>query len=70
MINGDTEKMDHNESFTPAEHRRTKKAAVIMNQEMYDLEFEYETVCINFCFKTIGLQECMEVLGIEIRLQE
>ena len=69
MHHGETDKTKPNDSPTRAEHRITEEAAVLINQEMYDLDFEDETAHINFCFKTTGLQECTEVLVGGIGLQ-
>ena len=70
MIYGATETIDPNNSLTPYENGSIEEAADLLNQEMYDLEFEDKTARINLCLKKIGLHECTEVLGGEIYLQE
>ena len=58
MLHGAIETMYPDDSSTPAEHRSTEEATDLLNQGMDYLEFEDQTARINFCFKTIGLQEC------------
>ena len=70
MLLGATYKMDPNDSYTPAEYRSTEELDSLLHQGMDNLEFKYGTACINFCFKYIGLQECTEVLGGQIGLQD
>ena len=51
MLHGETEIIDPKDSSTPAERGSTQESAALLNQDMYDLEFEYEMARINFYFK-------------------
>ena len=70
MIHGDTETMETDQFSTPAEHWSIEEADTLMNQGMDDQDPEYKTARINFCFKTIFLQEYTKVIEGDIGLHE